>query len=252
MNTNRKESIRILLKGIETGDPESVKVVNEAKYIQHNPQTVEGSEGLAALFARLAQTNPRVNVVRIFQDGDFVFGHTEYDFSTSRVGFEVFRFEGDQAVEHWDNIQKRAGPNPSARSMVDGPTEVMEREKTEANRETVRLFATEVLIKRQLQQLGEYFDGDQLTQHDPTIADGVAALRAALTSRDDHTLYYDGLHRLLAEGNFVLAACEGHRNKTHVAIYDLYRLEEGKLVEHWNTIEAIAPREHWKNNNGKF
>ena len=68
----RKELIRRLLKGIETGDPASVAVVNEAKYIQHNPQTHEGSEGLAALFARLAKTNPRVNVVRAFADGDFV------------------------------------------------------------------------------------------------------------------------------------------------------------------------------------
>ena len=56
---NRKDRIRALLKGIETGDPDSVKVVNEAKYIQHNPQTLEGSEGLAALFARLAKSNPR-------------------------------------------------------------------------------------------------------------------------------------------------------------------------------------------------
>ena len=42
-----------LLKGIETGDPESAAVVNENKYIQHNPRTGEGSPGLAELFARL-------------------------------------------------------------------------------------------------------------------------------------------------------------------------------------------------------
>ena len=62
------------------------------------------------LFKRLSKSSPRVNIVRIFSDGDFVFGHTEYDFSTSRIGFEVFRFAGDQAVEHWDNIQLRKDP----------------------------------------------------------------------------------------------------------------------------------------------
>ena len=41
----RKALIRKLLKGIETGDPASVAVVDEAKYIQHNSQTHEGSEG---------------------------------------------------------------------------------------------------------------------------------------------------------------------------------------------------------------
>ena len=53
MQTNRKDLICKLLKGIETGDPESVTVVNEDKYIQHNPQTHEGSEGLANLFKKL-------------------------------------------------------------------------------------------------------------------------------------------------------------------------------------------------------
>ena len=83
MSAERKAGIKALLKGIETGDPDSVLVVNANKYIQHNPQTHEGREGLAALFKRLSQTSPRVNIARIFSDGDFVFGHTEYDFSTS-------------------------------------------------------------------------------------------------------------------------------------------------------------------------
>ena len=120
----RKAQICALLKGIETGDPNAVKVVNESKYIQHNPQTHEGSEGLAELFQRLSKTSPRVNIVRAFEDGEYVFAHTEYDFSSSNIGFEIFRFEHGQAVEHWDNIQLRSGPNASGHSMVDGPTEV--------------------------------------------------------------------------------------------------------------------------------
>jgi predicted SnoaL-like aldol condensation-catalyzing enzyme len=104
-STTRKQQIRDLLKSIETGDPAPVAVVNPTKYIQHNPKTHEGGEGLAALFKRLSKTNPRVNVVRVFEDGDHVFAHTEYDFSSSKVGFEVFRFEGDLVVEHRDTIE---------------------------------------------------------------------------------------------------------------------------------------------------
>lgn len=129
-----KDRIRVLLKSIETGDPGPIAFVNEARYIQHNPQTHEGSEGLAALFKRLSSTSPRVNIARAFEDGDFVFAHTEYDFASRKIGFEVFRFEDGQAVEHWDNIQERLGPNPSGRSMVDGPTDVVDLELTEENR----------------------------------------------------------------------------------------------------------------------
>lgn len=104
MATSNKDKIRALLKSIKTDDPGPVAVANEAKYVQHKPQTESGSEGLAALFKRLSATNPRVNVVRAFEDGDFVFGYTEYDFATRRIGFELSRFEDGQAVEHWDNI----------------------------------------------------------------------------------------------------------------------------------------------------
>ena len=174
MSSNRKELIRALLKGIETGDPASVAVVNQEKYIQHNPQTHEGGEGLAALFKRLSKTSPRVNIVRAFEDGDYVFGHTEYDFASSRIGFEVFRFEDDLAVEHWDNIQQRQGPNSSGHSMVDGPTEATDLALTELNRELVRSFVDDVLIKRQMKKLEHYIDGKNFIQHDPNMPDGVA------------------------------------------------------------------------------
>jgi predicted SnoaL-like aldol condensation-catalyzing enzyme len=71
MTTNRIERIRALLKGIETGDPSAVSVISPTQYIQHNPQTQTGRDGLAALFARLSKTSPRVNIVRGFADGDF-------------------------------------------------------------------------------------------------------------------------------------------------------------------------------------
>ncbi len=254
MTQYRKDRIRALLKGIETGDPAAVAVIHPDTYIQHNPQTHEGREGLAALFKRLSKTNPRVNIVRAFEDGDFVFGHTEYDFASRRIGFEVFRFEGDLAVEHWDNIQPRQGPNPSGHSMVDGPTEATDHAATEANRAQVRGFVEDILIERRLDALPQYIDAESFTQHNPNLADGLPALHAALASPPDPgpETRYDRLHRILAEGNFVLAVSEGARDGTHTAFYDLFRVAEGKLVEHWDTVEAVAPREEWKNDNGKF
>ncbi len=248
LNTDRKAKIHSLLKGIETGDPTSVEVVNPSKYIQHNPQTQEGGEGLAALFKRLSKTSPKVNIVRLFSDGDFVFGHTEYDFSTSRVGFEVFRFEGKHTVEHWDNIQTRQGPNPSGHSMVDGPVDVFDLDKTEDNRLLVDSFITRVLIQRNFDELTD-FVSKNYTEHNPQLSDDLTNLRAAL---DKPTSSYQHLHRILAEGNFVLSVCEGHRNGEHTSFYDMFRIENAQIIEHWDTVEKVAPKHEWKNNNGKF
>jgi len=38
----------------------------------------------------------------------------------------------------------------------------------------------------------------------------------------------------------------------HAIFYDLFRLAGGKVVEHWDTTEKVAPRSEWKNDNGKF
>ncbi len=248
-----KDKIRALLKSIETGDPGPVAFVNEAKYIQHNPQTHEGSEGLAALFERLSKTSPRVNVVRAFEDGDFVFGHTEYDFASRQIGFEVFRFEDGQAVEHWDNIQERLGPNPSGRSMVDGATESEDLEATEDNRALVRSFVEAVLIDGRLDDIEDYIEPD-FAEHNPALTDGTASLRTALASEQGsrRLIDYQTIHRVLAEGSFVLCVSEGGNSGVHTAFYDLFRLSNGKIVEHWDTTEKIAPRADWKNENGKF
>ena len=248
---SNKVKIRALLKAIETGDPDAIAVVNQAKYIQHNPQTHEGSEGLEALFARLAKTNPRVNVVRAFEDGDFVFGHTEYDFSTRRIGFEVFRFEDGQAVEHWDNIQPRLGPNASGHSMVDGPVEAEDMDRTEENRARVRNFVEQVLIGREHRSLEDCIASD-LIEHNPHLVDGVASVRSALRAEGEASVHYVRLHRVLAEGSFVLAVSEGEKGGHHAALYDMFRLSEGLIVEHWDTVEKVAPRAEWKNDNGKF
>ncbi len=239
--------INALLKSIETGDPGPVAVVNEARYIQHNPQTHEGSAGLAELFAQLSKTGPKVNMVRGFEDGDFVFAHMEYDFSSRKICFEVFRFEDGQAVEHWDNICARRGPNGSGRSMVDGPTGAGDIAASEDTRTLVRSFVNTALIGGALDTL-EQFIAPDYAEHNPDMMDGVATLRDALCG----DIRYQTLHRVLACGQFALSVCEGDKSGAHTAFYDLFRVENGRIVEHWDTTETVAPKAQWKNDNGKF
>ncbi len=254
MRDERVDGICALLKGIETGDPDAVRIIHPTAYIQHNPQTQTGRDGLAALFARLSKTSPRVNVVRAFSDGDFVFGHTEYDFDTQRVGFEVFRFEGDFAVEHWDNIQPRRGPNASGHGMVDGPTDAQDLDRTEANRAIVEGFVQRVLVGGEMSALDSFISPDGYTEHDPEGEDGLPALRDRLHARTagDQPTHIERLHRVLAQGDFVLAVCEGTRAGLHTAFYDLYRVASGRIVEHWNTVETVPPPDVWQHDNGKF
>jgi len=257
MNTSnaRKDQVSALLKSIETGEAAPVAFVNPNKYIQHNLAVGDGLAGFGDVLRALPAGSARVNTRRVFADGDFVFSHTEYNFFGPKIGFDIFRFEEGAIVEHWDNLQETpASANPSGRTMTDGPVEVTDLDKTIANKSLVKGFVEEVLIGGQMQRLAAYFDADHYHQHNPQIADGLSGLGAALRAMAEAgvALKFDRIHRILGEGNFVLSVSEGSLGGKAVAFYDLFRVENAKIAEHWDTIEAIPPRSDWKNDNGKF
>ncbi|REG96064.1 nuclear transport factor 2 family protein [Flavobacterium aquicola] len=249
-----KQKVVSLLKAIETGASEPVGYINPNKYIQHNLGVADGLAGFGALLQSLPPNSAKVNTVRSFQDGDFVFTHTDYNFFGPKIGFDIFRFEDGKIVEHWDNLQETAKPNPSGHSMIDGATEIKDLDKTEANKALVRNFVDDILVNGKMEKLAGYFNGDNYIQHNPNIPDQLSGLGATLgeLAKQGIFLKYDKIHRVLGEGNFVLVVSEGHFGKNHNSFYDLFRVENGKIAEHWDVIEPITPKENWKNNNGKF
>jgi len=255
MNQDRKTQVTLLLKAIETGAPEPVAIVNPAKYVQHNLAVGDGLAGFAAALKALPAGSTKVNTVRVFQDGDYVFAHTDYNFFGPKIGFDIFRFEDGKVVEHWDNLQQTpTQPNRSGRTMIDGPTAATDLGRTEFNKKRVAGFVDEILVNGRMDRLPNYIDGDNYLQHNPQIADGVSGLGAAMAAmaKAGISMKYDKVHRVLGEGNFVLVVSEGQFGGKATSFYDLFRVEDGKLAEHWDTIESIPPRADWKNDNGKF
>ena len=99
-----------------------------------------------------------------------------------------------------------------------------------------------------------YFDGDTYIQHNTGIADGLSGLGAALEElgKQGIQMIYDNIHQVLAQGNYVLAVSEGTFGGAPTSYYDLWRIENGKVVEHWDVMETIAAEDTWQNQNGKF
>lgn len=249
-----KEKVTALLKAIETGASEPVGYINPNKYIQHNLGVADGLAGFGALLHALPPNSAKVNTIRVFQDGDFVFAHTDYNFFGPKIGFDIFRFENGLIVEHWDNLQETAKPNPSGHTMTDGSTTITDLEKTETNKKFIKQFVDDILVNGKIEKLAEYFSGDNYIQHNPMIPDQLSGLGKALgeMAKQGITMKYDKIHKVLGEGNFVLAVSEGQIGGKHSSFYDLFRVENGKIAEHWDTIEPIPTKENWKNINGKF
>ena len=56
----------------------------------------------------------------------------------------------------------------------------------------------------------------------------------------------------MADGDYALAVSEGTFGGVATSFYDLFRVENGKIAEHWDVMETIADKTTWKNQNGKF
>lgn len=255
MELSNKQKVVALLKSIETGDHAPVGYINPNKYIQHNLGVADGLAGFGAVMSQLPPKSARANTVRAFQDGDYVFTHTEYNFFGPKIGFDIFRFEDGKIVEHWDNLQETpANPNPSDHTMTDGTTEIKDLNKTEENKTLVKTFVEEILVQGKMEKLADYFNGDNYIQHNPQIPDQLSGLGNALKELAQKGIHlkFNKIHKVLGEGNFVLVVSEGYFGESYNAFYDLFRVENGKIAEHWDVIEPIVAKETWKNNNGKF
>ena len=245
-----------VISSIETGDPRAASYINPDKYMQHNLAVGDGLAGFGEVLKMLPEGTAKAQVKRSFQDGDYVVIHTEYNFFGPKAGFDVFRFEDGLIVEHWDNLQELAKPNASGRTQFDGSTKVVDLDKTEENKQLVSGFVKDILIAGDMSKINQYIGNEDSAylQHNPGVADGLSGLGEALGALAEAgmPMVYTANHKILGQGNFVLAINEGQFMNQHVAFYDLFRIDNGKIVEHWDTIEAIPERSEWKNDNGKF
>lgn len=256
--TNIQKALE-LIGTFASGDVEKAKSLLVEGYIQHNLAYGTGRDAFAGSVSdlALAPVKTTVNNIRAFEDGDKVFLQTIYNFAGAgeQVAFDIFRFDQEGLIaEHWDNLAAKAEPNPSGRTQTDGTRECRDLDKTEENRELVKNFLYDVMQGKRPEKTADYFDGDTYLQHNMGIADGLSGLGTALAALAEQgvQMIYNKTHQVLAQGNFVLAVSEGTFGGAPTSYYDLWRVEDGKIAEHWDVMETIAEESTWQNANGKF
>jgi len=226
-------------------------------FVQHDPNIGDGLPGLRAFVTELANSpTTNITIYRTVVDGDIVMLHSKYEgwpgFSGPVIAFDLFRFKDGKIVEHWGGQTLEAAPNPSGHTQVDGPTVVVDRERTEANRTLVRKFKQVVTVELRFDRVDEFIETDHYLQHASKVSDGGAQMKARVSG-----VVKPGAaqvlipRRYIAEGNFVLALVES-RTEPPTANYDLFRVANGKIVEHWDVLSIMPPQNQWKNTNGPF
>jgi predicted SnoaL-like aldol condensation-catalyzing enzyme len=156
-------------------------------FIQHDPGIADGLAGMKSFAAEVASSPAAdITIYRTLVDGDFVLLHSRYQgvarYAGPVIAFDLFRFKGGKIVEHWGGQESEAPPNLSGRTQVDGPTEVLHREGTEANRTLVRTYRETVMVSLRFDRIEEFIEGTHYAQHASKIGDGIARLRDRIAS----------------------------------------------------------------------
>lgn len=124
--------------------------------------------------------------------------------------------------------------------------------RLEANKRLVLDFY-DAIIGRKDFEAGRKYMGATYRQHAPYARDGHEGLRAFVEwFRANFPNHCYEIRRVIAEGDYVMLHVHGMGgpNPHGEAVVDIFRVEDGKVVEHWDIIQPIP--ENADNPNGMF
>ena len=125
-------------------------------------------------------------------------------------------------------------------------------EQLEANKKTVAAFEDAALNQKDFDAAAKYL-GPRYTQHNPLATDGPEGLKAYIAFlKDKFPNNRTEIKHIYADGDYVITHDHAVREPgtLGLAIVNIFKLENGKVVEHWDVIQPIPEKQ--ANSNGMF
>ncbi|MGW0707936.1 nuclear transport factor 2 family protein [Streptomyces sp. NPDC002643] len=241
-----------VLKGLfERGDTKIVDRYVLPNYIQHNPTLPDGTAAFKKLGTALHQQfpNTKINVTHVISEGDLVVIHSNVIAVPGTLGsaqFDIYRFQGGKIAEHWDSIQDVPATTANGHDMfstLSQPTthQLGPRSLTAYNKKLVTDFFDQLMVREDLSAIDKY-DSPNYIQHNPITPDGPEGLKATLGPYFDAYPQSTAIpKRIIAQGDLVAV----HSNfvtgpdDRGQSVIDLFRVQNGKIVEHWDVMQAV-------------
>jgi predicted SnoaL-like aldol condensation-catalyzing enzyme len=122
----------------------------------------------------------------------------------------------------------------------------------EQNKKIVAAFYDAAVNQKDFEKASQYL-GARYTQHNPLAADGREGFKGFIAFlKDKFPNNRSEIKRIFADGDYVIVHVHAVREPgtRGNAIVDIFKLEDGKVVEHWDVIQPIP--EKTANDNGMF
>lgn len=264
VSDSKCDQMKRLINSFTLGETEVAREMIHENVIQHSAGQYQGLKGYVPDWAK---SRPLENATffRCFENEDYSVAHTMFGIAGLPyfVCFDIYRWNRGKIAEHWDNCQPREPSGKNKNGMTDGPKEASCAEKCEKEtRQNVALierFQREVSVGGRSAAFWDYFPRHGYIEHNQGLA-GVEDLYRRVKELESLRPEPLGLCQstkfVIGHGNFVLAACVALSDATNVtseptrAVFDLFRIHERKIVEHWDVAQLII--EERNNTNGKW
>jgi predicted SnoaL-like aldol condensation-catalyzing enzyme len=198
-------------------NPDVIDTYMHDSYIQHSPMVKDGKAGLLEALQHLKQlppppANSTSPIVRTIADGDYVMVHMDVAFMGKKMAIvDLYRLEEGKLAEHWDATQEQ----PAAGNLTGGAAVISDVALTSAHK---------MLVAEFFRHPAASFLAANYVTHDP------------LQFRLDSPLT---VHRIIGEGNFVGVQSSGELDGRPAVFYDICRVENQLLAEHWRVAQVI-------------
>jgi predicted SnoaL-like aldol condensation-catalyzing enzyme len=131
-----------------------------------------------------------------------------------------------------------------AQQMPANPSMAQHSDQEEANIKVVLDFYDKAINQKDFDAAKVYF-GDTYIQHNPGAQDGPEGLKGFLEYlKAKLPDYHNTFKKVFADGDYVIVHVHSQANPDDRgrAIVDIFRLEGGKVVEHWDVAQEIPEK----------
>ncbi len=230
------------------GDVAVVDKYFRADFIQHDPTLPDGATALKGFITGMKRAYPKSSsrVYQVLAEGNLVLLHSNVILEPGSKGtatVDIFRLDHGKIAEHWDNNQPVPDTTVSGNDMFStlSPKQPFpNRPGTAAENQQVAIDFFTTLTQNRDPSAFDRYVAPPYYQHNPTFPNGTAAPKAALIQIAQSPFYLFSFKRIIADGDLVAFHSHfGFDNDRGYAVVDIFRVLNGKVVEHWDVVQPV-------------
>lgn len=258
--------LKAMFKAGSDKDYDAFMAIAADPYIQHSPDLSDGWKPVWDLLANRPEGFSSKQIKWLgnkgfLNNGNFLVMLREVDrgdgMGLTKI-IDIMRFDDDgKYAEHWDIRQPLAEKTKSGHSETGAASKFLENpvnysvEQEEKNKKKAIKYLNYAFNGGKLPKALKRFADPNYVQHNPMIPDGIKPLTGAFESGKLSNHCYD-IKYVLAQNDLVVVYSKLTEGDKINAVVDIFRIRDGKMVEHWDVVEPVPADKDMPHKNGMF